>query len=156
MTYDARNIANWFVDRKLRDGGSLSVMSLLKLTYIAHGWFLEMRNRPLFSNKIQAWQYGPVIPEVYDSFRSQGVNISQPSSFNGAPISAVDQDFLEQIYNIYGNMSAFRLSELTHEEGGPWQVSSMLGGSYANIPDDLIKSHYGMKRMKDNQDAHGN
>ncbi|AVW92216.1 Panacea domain-containing protein [Celeribacter baekdonensis] len=64
MAYDARQIANWFVVRAQREGRTLSIMSLLKLTYIAHGWHLEMQEVPLFSNRIEAWQYGPVIPEV--------------------------------------------------------------------------------------------
>jgi hypothetical protein len=35
-------------------------------TSLTDGTF-EMRNRPLFSD--QAWQYGPVVPEVYNAFQ---------------------------------------------------------------------------------------
>jgi len=154
MTYDARQIANWFVTRVKQDNKVLSVMSLLKLTYIAHGWRLEMTNGPLFQNKIQAWKYGPVIPDVYNSFRSQGVNVQNPVSLVASDISNEDSAFLEQIYNIYGLMSAFQLSDLTHEVGGPWDIATKLGGSYADIPNELIKSHYEMKRMRSKQAAH--
>ncbi|MEE9375735.1 MAG: type II toxin-antitoxin system antitoxin SocA domain-containing protein [Rhizobiaceae bacterium] len=151
MIYDARQVANWFLNRAQGDGKSLSIMSLLKLTYIAHGWFLQMRNQPLFTNKIEAWQYGPVMPDVYNAFRSQGVRLKHPVPVSGPQFMQQDVDFLEQIYEIYGGMSPFKLSDLTHEVGGPWHISRQVGGSYAEIPNDLIKSHYDMKRMKGNQ-----
>jgi uncharacterized phage-associated protein len=151
MTYDARQIANWFIERAAKDGRVLSIMSLLKLAYIAHGWNLEMRNAPLFANRVEAWRYGPVIPDVYNAFRSQGINPTKPVEAFASPTEAVDANFLEQIYKIYGGLSAFRLSELTHEAGGPWETASKLGGSYAEIPNDMILGHYVQKRRLANQ-----
>jgi uncharacterized phage-associated protein len=151
LTYDARQIANWFIERAARDGRALSIMSLLKLAYIAHGWNLEMRKTPLFSNKIEAWRYGPVVRDVYNAFRPQGINPTNPDASFPAPSDATDVGFLEQIYTIYGGMPPFRLSELTHEVGGPWETASKLGGSYAEIPNDLILGHYVQKRQLANQ-----
>lgn len=152
MAYDARQIANWFVTRAQRDGKTLSIMSLLKLTYIAHGWHLETQNLPLFSNRIEAWQYGPVVPDVYRDFRRQGINVSTP--VNSAPnveLSKEDEDFLEQIYSIYGRLAPFQLSDITHVPGGPWDIATKTGGYYAKIPDELIKQHYVLKRTEANK-----
>jgi uncharacterized phage-associated protein len=146
MMFDARQIANWFIERATQDGKPISIMSLLKLTYIAHGWNLEMRNAPLFENRVEAWRYGPVIPDVYHAFRSQGINPTKPVEAFASPTEAADVDFLDQIYNIYGSLPAFRLSELTHVPGGPWETASKLGGSYAEIPNDMILGHYVQKR----------
>lgn len=151
MIYDARQIANWFIDRSAKDGRVISIMSLLKLAYIAHGWNLEMRNTPLFNNRIEAWRYGPVIPDVYNAFRPQGINSTQMVESFVLPTDATDVGFLEQIYKIYGGMSPFRLSQLTHEAGGPWETASKLGGSYAEIPNDMILGHYVQKRRLANQ-----
>jgi uncharacterized phage-associated protein len=148
MTYDARQIANWFVERAQRDSRALSIMQLLKLTYIAHGWNLEMKSAPLFSNNIQAWQYGPVIPEVYNAFRGQGVTISHPVPFGNTVIVPETAQFLEQIYGIYGGMSPFHLSDITHEAGGPWELATRMGGPRTPIPNDLIEQHYRLKRNK--------
>jgi uncharacterized phage-associated protein len=145
--YDARQIANWFIQRSSKDGSALSIMSLLKLVYIAHGWNLEMRNAPLFGNKIEAWQYGPVIRDVYNSFRPQGVALKTIDPTFPQGVDETVGSFLEEIYNIYGRMSAFRLSEITHEAGGPWETSTKWGGWYAEIPNELIKSHYVSKRQ---------
>lgn len=151
MTYDARQIANWFIQRAKRDGKSLSIMSLLKLSYIAHGWRLEMMNEPLFQSRIEAWQHGPVLPDVYYALRPQGVIPTELAAGFEPPTDPADDGFLEEIYQIYGDMSAFRLSELTHEAGGPWETARKWGGWYAEIPDDLIKSHYMGKRQVANR-----
>lgn len=147
MSYDARQIANWFIERSARDGRPLSIMSLLKLTYISHGWRLEMQNRPLFQNRIEAWQHGPVIPDVYKALRPQGLVPRTIDSDYPPPTDPADTGFLEEIYNIYGHLSPFKLSELTHVPGGPWETARQWGGWYAEIPDDLIKSHYISKRQ---------
>jgi uncharacterized phage-associated protein len=149
MAYDARQIANWFVERANRDGRRLSIMSLLKLTYIAHGWHLETRQSALFNNRIEAWRYGPVIPDVYNAFRSQGVNVIAPISVaQPAMLGVDDQSFLEEIWKIYGSLDPFHLSELTHVAGGPWDLATKTGGYYAKIPDELILQHYQLKRAQ--------
>jgi uncharacterized phage-associated protein len=149
MPYDARQIANWFVTRSQADGRVLTIMSLLKLTYIAHGWHLETQDTPLFSDKIEAWQYGPVIPRVYNAFRAQGVSVTGTDrSVPANNFSEATNELLEQIWNIYGKLSAFRLSELTHVPGGPWDIATKVGGNYAHIPDELIQQHYKALRDK--------
>ncbi len=151
MTYDARQIANWFVERARADGKVLSIMSLLKLTYIAHGWHLEMKKRPLFNNKIEAWQYGPVIPDVYNAFRPQGFSAVKTVPLNSDTQPQQDDELLQQIWDIYGDMSAFQLSDLTHELGGPWHLASETGGYYAPIPNEMIQNHYELKRLRSKQ-----
>lgn len=153
MAYDAKQIANWFVARAASENRALSIMTLLKLTYIAHGWHLEMRNAPLIRNRIEAWQYGPVIPDVYNAFRPQGINISSKVTVPEEEISEQDITLLNEIYDIYGNMSAFRLSEITHEVGGPWDLATKMGGYFAPILNDFIKSHYEKKRLQAGQMA---
>lgn len=147
--YDARQVANWFVSRAAKDSRVLSIMSLLKLTYIAHGWHLEMRKSPLFGNRIEAWQRGPVIPEVYHAFRRQGVHVQAQAEKDKFPPSVAEYDeaFFEQIYSIYGHLDAFTLSDMTHEEGGPWQKASRRG-NYALMFDEEIREHYEQKRAE--------
>ena len=142
MLFDARQIANWFVRRARRDDRNLSIMSLLKLIYIAHGWHLEVFKRPLFQNRIEAWKFGPVVPDAYYGFRDQGINITRPITCNELPIDADLEKFLNEIYNIYGDMEPFKLSEITHVPNGPWDIASKKGGLFSFIPDSLIQSHY--------------
>ncbi|NTG12686.1 SocA family protein [Agrobacterium rhizogenes] len=146
--YDARQIANWFVSRAARDNRRLTIMQLLKLVYISHGWHLEMQHSPLIINKIEAWKFGPVIPDVYNAFRSQGVEISAPAPMPAVSLPPSDQHLLEQIYNTYGMLTAQKLSDLTHEPGGPWDTATKQFGYFAPIPNELILPHYQQKRQR--------
>jgi uncharacterized phage-associated protein len=149
MPYDARQIANWFITRAKQDGRTLSIMSLLKLTYIAHGWHLEIKGEPLITDKIEAWQYGPVIPTVYNEFRRQGVTVTQVSNDAGSNVlNSNYAEHLEQIWQIYGGLSPFKLSEITHVKAGPWDIATQTGGNYAIIPNDLILQHYKELRLE--------
>lgn len=47
----------------------LSHMKLQKLLYCAYGWGLAILNERLFSDKIQVWEYGPIIASIYRRFR---------------------------------------------------------------------------------------
>lgn len=144
--YDARQIANWFIQRAARDGRKLSIMQLLKLVYISHGWHLEITRNPLFRNRIEAWQHGPVIPDVYHAFRPQGIEVvREDARYSAEPAERV-AGFLEEIYSIYGRRSPFNLSEITHVPGGPWDIAIRRSGRFAPITDDLIYPHYAALR----------
>jgi uncharacterized phage-associated protein len=153
--YDARQIANWFVQRAEAGNTQLSIMQLLKLVYIAHGWHLEMRRRPLFLNRIEAWRHGPVIPDVYSEFRGQGIAVSKVSErFDASNMTAEDEAFLQEIYRIYGRFTPFQLSDMTHESGGPWDKATKMWGNFAPITNDIILEHYAGKRAAAEQKAH--
>ncbi len=144
--YDARQIANWFIRRAVEERGQLSIMSALKLTYIAHGWYLETYKKPLIRNKIEAWKNGPVIPDVYHTFRKNGVFLKSTIEQYEGEIAPMDERFLQEIYRLYGHIDPFALSDLTHKPGTPWDICSRKGGHYAVIPNELIQAHYEKKR----------
>ena len=140
--YDARQIANWFIRRAHRDKRVLSVSSILKLTYISHGQYLAQHGMPLFTNEIQAWKYGPVIVDVYNSFRRQGMEVSVPLRNLPDIEKPSDIGLLEEVWDQYSHRSAAELSRLTHISGGPWDLARKIGGWYAPIPYELIEQHY--------------
>ena len=140
-------------------GDPLSIMSLLKLSYISHGWYLALCDAPLFSDRIEAWRHGPVIPKMYKDFRRQGIRPSKFVKCRSADVDEQQIDFLEQIYDIYGALPPFHLSALTHVAGGPWDITYRMGGLFAEIPNDLIKMHYLAKQNSsgcedENQSSH--
>lgn len=147
MSLDAREIANWFIRRARRDGRRLSIMALLKLIYIAHGWHLQIFKQPLVQDRIEAWKFGPVVPKVYSAFRGQGVEVRQPVDINERGFVGEQSNLLEEIYKIYAGMDAFKLSEITHVPNGPWDLASKQGGYFAEIPNSLIQSHYEQLRL---------
>ncbi|MBD8891800.1 Panacea domain-containing protein [Roseibium litorale] len=147
--YDARQIANWFIARAMQDQKPVTIMKLLKLVYVSHGWYLEMVGAPLIRNRIEAWKYGPVIPDVYSVFSGSGASPigNVLPGYDSTGLDDFTQKFLEQIYNLYGNKSAIELSNMTHETGGPWDIASRRNGYFAPIDNETIVQHYRLKRQ---------
>ena len=142
MAYDSRQVANEFIRLAAGEGRALSIMTILKLVYIAHGWTLALCDKELITDYAQAWKHGPVVPSVYFAFRPFGVNVSEAYDLMEAEIEDDAQSIIQQTYALYGHMSAFALSELTHIKGGPWDKTRRKFGDKAKIPNPWIKDHY--------------
>lgn len=126
---------------------SVSPMKLTKLTYVAFGWYAGLHGRKLFSSRIEAWKYGPVMPDLYHATKKYG-RIGIPDDLIPDRESLDDpeiRDFLEEIVEKYGEMSAIRLSSITHLPDSPWREVYDRQGSGKEIPFELIRRHYARK-----------
>lgn len=149
-------VANYFIKKALDDGTPVTSMKLLKLTYIAHGWYLGLtQGEPLLNEGVEAWKYGPVIPSLYHTLKSNGyANVTRLQSTWGPdmqPITPQIQQptlpqFLDKIWEIYSKYDGLQLSALTHQENTPWSITwhkkggkDMMGSV---IPNHLIGVHY--------------
>lgn len=149
-------IANEFIRRAAREARHLTHMQLQKLVYIAHGWNLAINGHPLTTDEPQAWDYGPVYPDIFDALRGYGNRpvtreISDgdfgPSMFGDQPLraglNADENAVIDRVFRDYGNFHAYRLSALTHQEGAPWdQVYNHGDGKYGQINADRIRKHF--------------
>ena len=64
--YAALDIARYIIKYCKDNGYSISNLKLQKLLYFVQAQFLVTYNgRPAFEEKIEAWDFGPVVPEVY-------------------------------------------------------------------------------------------
>src|SRR5690606_35378781 len=115
--YPAMDIAKRLVEKK----PGLTLMTIQKLVYIAHGIHLALRDRPLINEVVQAWRYGPVIPSLYHSLKHNGPNpISYIYTPYDGPISSDADALLDFIIRSYGDMPASKLMAITHMPGSPW------------------------------------
>lgn len=149
---DARVVANRFLQLARPEGRPLTPMQLLKLVYIAHGWMLGLNNRPLVDQQIEAWQYGPVIRDLYNATRGYGR--SPVAADVWAPAGGLDpqeDDMVRQVYGLYSGMSGPQLSNITHMQGTPWQRTYEPGSFGDVIPNPLIAEHY--RRLKQERAA---
>lgn len=119
----ARDIAEYFLtfSEELDSGEGISNLKLQKLLYYAQGYYLAAFDRPLFQDPIEAWTHGPVVTGVYHTYKDFASNpISPPSNFDPEKIPAETRDFLDEVYDIVGQYSAWKLREMTHNEP-PWK-----------------------------------
>ena len=71
-TYDARAVANFLLDYADEKKVKVTLLSILKMIYYAHGWYLTHREQPLVDQPFEAWPYGPVVRAVCEAFRGNG------------------------------------------------------------------------------------
>jgi uncharacterized phage-associated protein len=157
--YESRAIANAILHYANASGKALTPMQLIKLVYVANGWSLALLGRPLISEQIQAWQYGPVIPNVYRAFNAFGSSPITQAAINhatgfefSADIDPDDMRLIKAVVDSYGHMHAFQLSNKMHEPGTPWTETFTTKGAYSVIPSDLIKKHFLF--LKEQRNAH--
>jgi len=143
--HDSVTIANRFLELAEPEKNALTPMQLLKLVYIAHGWMLGLYGRPLIRDEVQAWQYGPVIPVLYNStrrYKSQPVVGPLPVTNNDKPLDPQEDSTILQVYEIYGRMTGPALSRITHKPGSPWAETYAPGKFGVVISNDIIEDYY--------------
>lgn len=135
------DVAIYFLNKE-----SMTHKKLQKLCYFAQAWFLANYGRPLMPNRFEAWVHGPVSPDLYSKYRGWGwETIPQqdtPVSFQ----NSLTSQFLDQVYDVYGDYSADQLETITHAEE-PW-IKARDGcsmGTYSRNPISLndMRDYYG-------------
>jgi uncharacterized phage-associated protein len=127
-----------------RDAGrALTPMQLLKLVFLCHGWMLGLYHRALVRDEIQAWKYGPVIPRLYQAVRNfRNQPVAGPLEGGQQCFDPVEDDLIRQVFNIYGHYDGRTLSDITHEQGSPWEQVWMRGERNLVIPDQMTGAYY--------------
>lgn len=141
--HNSVTVANRFLQLASERGETLTPMQLLKLVYIAHGWMLGLYSRPLIRDDVEAWQYGPVIPDLYNhvrQYRGQPITATL-NDRSGERLDDLEDDMVRQVYDIYGQQTGMALSRITHADGTPW-AQTYTGAFGVTIPADMIEDHY--------------
>lgn len=129
--YDAREVSNYIIKLATNSGVRLTQMSLLKIVFYAHGWYLASLGVPLFKQPVEAWEFGPVVKVVRDAFKDFGKKpidrFAERLDLESGELVPVphqlapeDENFVSSIFSLYANKSAFELSDMTHEKDSPW------------------------------------
>ena len=148
MEHDARSVANELIRRANDAGREITPMQVLKLAYYCHAWMLGLYHRPLLEQPVEAWRYGPVVPEIYRSLRRYGGEpVRRPIDLESAGVAERQYDrdginIIDQVSEKYGHLSGIRLSAMTHAPGTPWHQVWTKHGRNAVIPDPIIEDYY--------------
>ncbi len=115
---DALNVAKYVIHEFHEREDLITNLKLQKLLYYIQGWYLGICKKPLFQENFEAWIHGPVIPEVYHTYKSYRWN---PISEEISKIE-FDSDIekhIISILDIYGIETGWALERMTHLEQ-PW------------------------------------
>jgi uncharacterized phage-associated protein len=146
--HDPRAIANKILDIRDETGEPLTLMQLIKLAYIADGWSLALLNKPLSREAPEAWTYGPVYRSVYNAFAGIGAQPVRGRAYVRGSSVPIAESFTEEeealirmVVGSYGKLSAYTLSNLTHQAGTPWDKAQR-NGVYADIDMEEMRAHF--------------
>lgn len=139
-----------------------SPLKLQKLLYLSYKDYLNKSKKKLFKEDLKAWEYGPVVQEVYAAYKhfgrgsiklsksykdeqniTDGKELSVPKSLITARFIAI-KDGIEMISSIdkviaaHGNKTAKELVDITHEKGSPWEIVYSKKPGYGIIDPETI------------------
>lgn len=141
--YESVQIAQRLIDVAGEHDNAFTPMQLLKLVYLCHGWMLGLYRRPLVREDVLAWQYGPVIRELYASIKEYGSRHVFKLLSGDLQLDEIAGHIVGQVYERYGHFTGIELSSITHAEGTPWHIT-WDGGRGRNrvISNDLIEHYF--------------
>ena len=138
--YKAENVANYLIflasqenQEKEREG--ITNLKLQKILYFSQAYYLAKLDKPLFAEKLEAWEYGPVVPEIYRKLKRYGSKpiIEEEDKSN---LAEEDKEILKKVWDTFGGYSASRLVDVVHAHA-PWKE--------ANVSTDRVISHKAIK-----------
>ena len=127
----------------------ITPLALQKLLYYAQSFFYAFFGFELFTTPCQAWQHGPVYPDIYFKYREYGSDpLEKPVLELAEDLYGLTQDetaFLDCIIDVFGRYSGSFLRNLTHKES-PWKEArgdlSDDDKCTAEIPRESIHSYF--------------
>ena len=160
--FSALDIAIWFLlknNAEIREHEAdndnyevyegISHLKLQKLLYYAQGISLAMYEKPIFKEKIEAWQHGPVVRDVYAYFSKFGrnnINIKMDKEKEEILREIEENKEVSEVLNLtYDNFAiytAWQLRQMTHEDNTPWDITQKTKGLGSIIEQSLIEKYF--------------
>ena len=117
--YNALDVAKYIITYCKKNQKPISNLKLQKLLYFVQAQFLVSENHACFNNRIEAWDLGPVVPDVYHQFKVYGSNPIILWKDGHFGISTHDRNIIDSIVDDCNQYTASQLVDLTHLQT-PW------------------------------------
>ena len=158
-TYPVRDVSHYIIVYSNERDYGVSNLKLQKLLYFVQAFFLINDFPPCFDEKIEAWNFGPVVPEVYREYKRYGgmdiptidyyVKFDKKNIWNTERIyyddiiSDDDKEMIQAVVDKFAHCSATFLVNLTHNQD-PW-INAYVNGQRNEITKEDIKRYFDCK-----------
>jgi uncharacterized phage-associated protein len=154
MGMNAIDLANLFVAR-FGKSNALTHMKLQKLVFFADGWNAGFKGERLLKEAPEVWRYGPVYHSLYNALSGRGnsavAELIKATPFTDPVLEKASDDvskLVDWIWGRYGQISAVRLSDMTHANGSPWHTMAVRYNFkvpfHLEIPDDVMQIYFNL------------
>lgn len=118
MEHSAFRLIPHILKRVNESQSAVDPLKLQKLLYYIQAWSLVLREHPIFSEPLEAWVHGPVVPSVYRHYKGHSYQViyipADPHS-----IGSEEAQVIDLVCETYGKKTGTFLENLTHSED-PW------------------------------------
>lgn len=133
----AVDVANYLVERWGSDCPA-TIHKLNRLVYLVQAEAIATTGEPLFEDRIEAWQCGPMVSAVIHAFAEWGDTvITEP--IEHVEVKPDAARLIDSVAEKYGPLSAFDLVSLVRRPGGAW-ARVYAPGRDAEITSDAIRA----------------
>lgn len=138
MSYKVLDVCRHVINYSNEHDYGISNLKLQKVLYFIQAYFLITKkdHTPCFDEKIEAWDFGPVVLEAYNEYKQYGsgdipkiksfimfnkdnVWNSKKFRFEDTAISDDDKSLIDKVVDKFADYSATNLVSLTHRQS-PW------------------------------------
>lgn len=158
--HDPRAVANFVLDVACEVGSPASNLVVNKVVYFIHGAYLAQFGKPLIDARIEAWDYGPVVREIYHEFkafkerpitsRAKQRNLQTGDLETSVYSFASDEEqFLRTMATSYLKLRPGVLVNLSHVHDGPWHEAWFHDGRVnpgMEISNEAISQHFSSQK----------
>ena len=139
MAYSALEVAKYVINHEHNEDRPITNLRLQKLLYFVQAKVLVETGEPCFEDEMEAWDYGPVVPAVYNEY----------SKYHSRPIETTDTiplsdanvvKNIDEVIDYLGDTETFELVQITHSQT-PWIVARQRGRG-AVISKESIKEFF--------------
>lgn len=136
VNMQSKDVAAWLISH-YGDDAELSNPVLNRLCFYAQVVALKRDGLPLFADAIEAWEYGPVCPNVYREYERYGKQPVHRDCDESPNLTDREQSVLETLWRDYGWLLGYDLVRLSQQPGGAWS-KAYRKDMHARIDNELI------------------
>lgn len=157
MNYDVLDVSRYIIDYSNKMDYGVSNLKLQKVLYFVQAYFLIQTGHPCFNEKIEAWDFGPVVPKAYCEYKQYGCgdipitksfimidkdNIwnSKRVEFEDIVISDDDKSLINKVVDKFADYSATDMVKLTQHQS-PW-IDAIVSNRSNEITNESIFEYF--------------
>ena len=133
----AGQMAAWFLGKT--QGNSMPHLKLIKLLYLAERTSIQRNNYPILGDELFSMPHGPVLSRTLDYMKSHGPpengwnkwvspiennEVSLAREYDPEDLDLLSEatlDVLDEVWNLFGDMGKWEISDYTHKKCNEWQ-----------------------------------
>lgn len=120
MAYKALDVAEYIIWYENTQGRLTNNLRLAKQMYFLQVTFLANKKKPCYNEKLIAWDFGPVVEEVYNEYLYYGCGVISPDKFKNKINNLEDEQLMNDMLDCMSKYSTSALVQIVIKQD-PWE-----------------------------------